>query len=604
MFGPAEGRSRKSYAKPSAWLLRRHWRPPVDREATSRWLVLTVILPHVRIQLKERPASRRLILLVACACSLTAVRAESQDTSRVFVRPTSETADRMRLAQLAGDTSTLDAYLLRSPSLLFRRDDRASSWTFHAIRPDVQFINNTAIPFGPNTGVMWAQRGVSWRLSGGFAVQRGRFRAIVAPDLWYSGNAAFDFTGPLGIDINKPIPETRFGNGFANIWYAQPYSADLPWRTGANSALRLWLGQSGAWYDAGPVEIGVTSENMWWGPGIQNAIVMSDNAAGVPRIELRTPHPLRTRIGDFEGRWFVGALSESQYFDTAKTNDVRSLAGAALTWRPVFQPNLTLGVTRAVFATASGYGRVPFRWLNVFASTGHPADRAPSDSSLTPGGKDQLFSLFGRWVLPRDGFEFYAEWARQQFPASLHELVVAPSLSSGYTVGLQYRTPVPLTAPAYRLQFEVTNLEPSAAARDHPEGVFYTSRRVIQGYTELGKVIGAAIGPGSSSQWLAIDRVWPTASVGVTLNRIRWDEGVRAARVWPAYLGDCNQDVSIIPGLRGGHVVGDGYISANLQVATRLNYHFQNVSGCFGTARVDVHNTTLSISYSPFSPFR
>jgi hypothetical protein len=32
----------------------------------------------------------------------------------------------------------------------------------------------------------------------------------------------------------------------------------------------------------------------------------------------------------------------------------------------------------------------------------------------------------------------------------------------------------------------------------------------------------------------------------------------------------------------------------------RLNYDFQNVSGCQGAARVDVHNTTVSISFSPF----
>src|SRR5665213_554330 len=540
--------------------------------------------------------------VVSCATASVSITtaAVAQDTTRIFIRPTSEAADRMRLGQLAGDTTTLDAYLIRSPSMLLPRAAVKSGWTLNAIQPDFQLINNTAIPFGPNTGAMWAERGVSWRLTAGLDLSRGRFRALVAPDLWHMTNTPFDFTGPIGLYVNKPVPEIRYGNGFANIWYAQPYSADVPWRPGATPALRLWLGQSSAWYDTGPVEIGVTSENMWWGPGIQNAIIMSDNAAGVPRIELRTARPLSTRFGSFEARWFVGALSESQYFDTTKANDVRSLAAAVVTWRPAFQPNLSLGFTRAVFATSSGYGSVPFRWLDVFAATGHPANHPASDSTLTPGGRDQLFSLFGRWVLPSDGFEFYTEWARQELPYSLHDLVTAPTRSHGYTLGLQYRTPVPITDPAYRLQFEVTTLEPSASARDRPEGVFYTSRRVIQGYTELGKPIGAAIGPGSSSQWLAIDRVWATGSVGLTFNRVRWDEGVRAARVWPGYLGDCNQDVSIIPGVRGGHSLGNGYLSADLQVADRLNYHFQKLSGCFGPDKVDVHNTTLSISFSPF----
>lgn len=521
--------------------------------------------------------------------------------AQVLVRPTSEASDRIRLSQLAGDTSTLDSYLVRSPSLLLPRDSSAAGWLLHGIRPDAQLINNTAIPFGLNTGAMWAERGVSWRVTTGLNVSHGKFRLIVAPDLWFMANTQFDFTGPLGLVINKPIPETRYGNGFANIYYVRPYSADLPWRPGATSRLQLWLGQTGVWYNAGPVEIGATSENVWWGPGIQNAIVMSDNAAGVPRIELRTPHPIRTRAGTFEAQWFVGALSESQYFDTTKANDVRSLAAATVTWRPNSQPNLSLGLTRAVFATASGYGSVPFRWLDLFANTGRPANHPAADSSLTPGGRDQLLSLFGRWVLPADGFEFYSEWARQELPMSLHDFIVAPTRSHGYTVGMQYRTPVPITDPAFRLQFELTTLEPSASARSQPEGIFYTSRRVIQGYTELGKPIGAAIGPGSSSQWLAIDRVWRNGSMGFTFNRIRWDEGVRAARVWPGYLGVCNEDVSIIPGVRGGHSIGGGYLSADVRLGDRLNYHFQNLSGCFGPDKVDVHNTTVSISFSPFS---
>lgn len=542
----------------------------------------------------------RSILLGALAFVVSAPVASAQDSTRFFVRPTSDQADRMRLRQLAGDTTMLDAFLVRSPSLLLPADSRHSAWTVHGIRPDAQLITNSAIPFGPNTGVMWAERGVNWRVSTGVDVTRGRLRIVLAPELWFTSNADFDFAGPLGMFVNKPIPVVRYGDGFANIWYVRPYSADLPWRPGKSSLLQWWPGQSGAWYDAGPVEVGVTTENMWWGPGIQNALLMSDNAAGIPRIELRTPRPIRTRAGSFEAQWFVGALSESQYFDTTKTNDVRSLAAAVVTWRPAFQPNLSLGATRAVFATSSGYSRIPFRWLNVFANAEHPANHPAADSSLTPGGKDQLFSLFGRWVFPSDGFEFYTEWARQEFPTSLHEFIVAPTQSHGYTLGMQYRTPVPITAPAYRLQFEVTTTEPSASSRDRPEGVFYTSRRVIQGYTQLGKPIGAAIGPGSSSQWLAIDRLWPTGSVGLTFNRIRWDEGVRAARVWAGYLGDCNQDVSIIPGLRGGHAVGGGYLSADLRLATRLNYHFQNLSGCFGSDKVDVHNTTVSISYSPF----
>ncbi len=463
-------------------------------------------------------------------------------------------------------------------------------------------IGNSDTPFSLNDGGLWAGRGVSGRITGGVAFAQGRFRVVIAPELWASSNARFDHNrGRFKFFLPSP-PDTRYGDGFADPWYAQPYSADLPWRYGSTGTGRLNLGQSGAWFNFGAVEVGATTENMWWGPGIRNAIVMSDNAAGVPRLELRTPRPWRTRAGNFEARWMVGALSESPYFDTTKTNDVRSLAAAAVTWNPWFQPTLTLGVTRAVYATAGGYSNVPLRWFDVFAPTGHPAERAPSDSSLYPGGKDQLFSLFGRWVFPADGLEAYAEWARQELPKSVHDFIVDPSQSHGYTLGLQYRKPAPLTKATFRVQAEVTTLEQSPTFKNRPVGVFYTSRRVIQGYTQLGQPIGASIGAGASSQWLALDRVGPKGSIGVTFNRIRWNEDVRSTYNWPAFVAYCNHDVSVLPGLRGGRALGGGYLSGELIAGTRFNEFFQNQSGCptGGPSRIDVHNTTISLAFTPF----
>jgi hypothetical protein len=517
--------------------------------------------------------------------------------------PTSDATDRTRLAQLAGDTSSISGFMLRSPSATLLADSavRGTARSLTWLLPDIQLLSNSATPFSMNDGALWAGRGLNARLTTGVDVRRGRLHVVIAPDFLFASNAEFVRNVDDWKFYTPHPPVLRYGDGFADPWYVQPYSADLPWRMGRVPITRIWFGQTGAWYNTGPIEVGATTENMWWGPGIQNAIVMSDNAAGIPRLELRTSHPIRTRIGDFEGHWFVGALSESQYFDTTKANDVRSIAAAAVTWRPVFQPTLTLGITRAVYATANGYGDVPFRWLDVFAATGHPADHPPSDSSLYPGGRDQLVSLFARWIFPDDGFEAYTEWARQELPSSLHDFIVSPTHSHGYTIGLQYRKPAPLTAGTFRIQAEVTTLEQSGSFKTRPVGVFYTSRRVIQGYTEFGQPIGASIGPGSSSQWLAIDHVSPSSSYGLTLNRIRSNEDVRSNYNWPPAIGYCNHDVSLLPGVRGGHSVGDGYVNAGLIVGDRLNAFFQNRSGCQGPSKIDLHPVTVSISYSPFS---
>ena len=533
----------------------------------------------------------------------TSVPATSRPAATV-VRPTSPANDRTRLRQLAGDTASLTRYMLRSASseLFASVRDTAESWTA-VLRPDFYVIANSAVPFSMNDGALWAGRGVSTRVEGGVALRRGRVHVVFAPELWLTTNAAFSHNRDPQKFFTPSPPEPRYGDGYADPWYVQPYSADLPWRFGRVPMGRITPGQSGVWVDAAAVQVGATTENVWWGPGLRDAIVMSDNAAGIPRLELRSAHPLRTGIGELEWRWFVGALSESQFFDTTKANDVRSIAAAAVAWRPAFAPTLTVGATRAVYGTASGYGDVPIRWLDVFRATGHPADRALNDSSLTPGGRDQVFSLFARWVFPDDGFEAYTEWARQEFPTSLHDFLASPSQSHGYTLGLQYRKPVPAGARTFRVQAEFTTLEQSETFRDRPVGVFYTSRRVIQGYTQLGQPIGAAIGPGASSQWIAVDRLWPSASLGVTFNRIRWNEDVRSTYNWPPYVAYCNHDVSLLPGIRGGRALGGGYLSGELIVGTRLNAFFQNQSGCptGGPSKIDEHNTTLSISFTPFA---
>jgi len=579
----------------------------VERRGSHRLVEFTARLAGV-LPASVSAAALAAVSLSVAAPTLSAQTAAADTIARHVlgvVYPTSDAVDRLRLSQLAGDTSHLDAILLRSPSVMMidtgstGAHRRSLTW----LRPDIYGIINSATPFTLNDGAMWAGRGVSTRSSAGMDIRRGKLHLVIAPEFWSASNADF-VRNRDPWKFFTPHPDyLRYGNGYADPWYVQPYSADVPWRMGNSPLLRIWFGQTGAWYNTGPVEIGVTTENMWWGPGIRNAIVMSDNAAGIPRIELRTPHPLKTRIGDFNARWFVGALAESPYFDTTSANDVRSIAALAVTWRPVFQPTLTFGLTRAVYATSNGYGNVPLRWLDVFANTGHPADRPASDSSLYPGGRDQLISLFARWVFPEDGFEAYAEWARQELPNSLHDFVVDPSHSHGYTLGLQYRKPAPADAMTFRIQGEVTTIEQSGDFKNRPVGVFYTSRRVIQGYTEFGQPIGAAIGPGASSQWFAIDRVSSTSSYGFMFSRIRWNEDVRSTYNWVPSVAYCNHDVSLLPGIRGGHMFGDGYLSGELIVGHRLNAFFQTQSGCQPGApsKIDLHPVTVSISFTPFS---
>jgi hypothetical protein len=345
--------------------------------------------------------------------------------------------------------------------------------------------------------------------------------------------------------------------------------------------------------EVGRLAMGAATENLWWGPGIRNAIVMSSNAPGIPHLFLRTAAPLRTRLGLVEGRWIVGTLRESAYFDFQPENDARSIGAIAISLQPAGDPNLTLGATRAVYATRTG-SSLPFgSALDVFRSVRRPAVPPAPDSGAV-GGRDQLFSLFGRWVFPESGFESYVEWARFEPPASLRELLADPGNTQGYTVGLQWARPVS-SGSVLRLQSEATYLEPGSPPDQQPTISSYASTTVPQGYTHHGQIVGAAIGPGASSQWLAGDYLTESGRIGVFAGRIRWETA--AFYNIPTIPSFIKHDVSVFVGARGGYRIMGMDASAALTVGKRFNYLFQNVSTDFSAAdAVDIRNYTVDLT--------
>jgi len=508
-----------------------------------------------------------------------------------------EEVDRLRAEELVLGVTAGRSLLLRSASSL-----TAAQLGFSAIAPQFLLVSNSALPFSQNDGALWAGRGLSSRTVLGVKLEGRRARLILAPEIIVSANSDWWLDSTFYL---PPLSPANNGGGYAFPYYAVTYPVDHPLRFGPRRIHRLDLGQSTASLLVRSLELGFSNENEWWGPGIRNAIVLSNNAPGFPHLFVRTRRPIDTRFGPVEMRWLVGGLTESRYFDTVSTNNVRSLAAFAATLQTKWDPNLSVGLARSVYATATGWGDVPWRWFDVLARTnrGKAGPLTPlRDTALTPGGKDQIFSVFARWVFPADGLEIYAEWARRELRPSLRDFLVAPNHTQGYTLGAQWRRGA-WRSGTFRLQSEMTQLEQSATFRDRPVGSWYTSRRVVQGYTNRGEMIGASIGPGASSQWLAVDYLKPVWRLGAFVGRTRWNEDVHSTAGFPEYVGYCNHDVSIYPGVRGAKISRFGSVSAELTLQNRLNAFFQNGGGCPNVgARVDIRNNTLSVSFTPFRP--
>jgi hypothetical protein len=494
--------------------------------------------------------------------------------------------ERLRIAQLLGQATT-EGYLFRTPSSLMNQileDD--ATWSMTLLAPEIRGINNSDLPFSFNDGPLWAGKGWNRIVTIGARTRWGPLSLILAPQFIYQENQSFHF-------IPYPLDGAPARDAYANPFHPAPQSMDYPIRFGNEPLDEIDWGQSSIRINAGPLAFGFSTENAWWGPGLRNGILLSNQAAGVPRAFLQTKNPIHTKLGAFEGLWILGRLQESDFFDQDNSNDYRTLSGIVLTFQPSFALGLTLGVGRTVFAPVvegSSRWRAGF---HAMESVGSPNRGDPTTEDQLQ--RDQISILFGRWVFAPHGLEIYGEWARFEEPASFRDFLEFPQHSAGYTAGFQWVQASNQSA-RLRTQVEITNLEPSSTFRHRTPFSSYASQVVPHGYTHKGQVIGSGIGPGASSQWLALDRLASTWSAGVFAGRIRWDT---AAWLTSAVKRWGREDVSMFWGARGGVEVSGWGLFMDISHGVRINYLFQTfipdpVSG--RAEGVDVANTSISVT--------
>ena len=537
-------------------------------------------------KLIQRATILSIALLLSCGAVLRSPVAGQQISMRSLPTLAAQAEDRIRISHLLGQTGT-EGYLLRTPSTLLNKilKDEAA-WSITLIAPEIRGISNSDLPFSFNDGALWASRGWNRLVTIGARTRLGPITLLLAPQFIYQENQSFHF-------IPYPLDATPERDVHANPFHPAPQSMDYPIRFGNEPLDEIDWGQSSIRIDAGPLAFGFSTENAWWGPGLRNGILMSNQAAGVPRVFLRTKNPIRTKLGEIEGLWILGRLQESDFFDLDDSNNHRTLNGIVFTFQPSFDSGLTLGIARTVFASALKGSSEWRAALNVLQSVG-----TPNRGELNPEGqleRDQISVLFGRWVFAPHGLEIYGEWARFEEPSSFKDFLEFPQHSSGYTAGFQW-VQASNQWPGLRAQVEITNLEPSSTFHHRSPFSSYASRVVPHGYTHKGQVIGSSIGPGASSQWLALDYLASTWRTGVFAGRIRWDT---AAWLTSAVKRWGREDVSMFWGARGGVEVSEWELFMDISHGVRINYLFQTfipdpVSG--RAEGVDVANTSISVT--------
>lgn len=374
---------------------------------------------------------------------------------------------------------------------------------------------NTHNPYSLNDGEMIPARGYQTMFSAGVYAKLGPLSIQLRPEYIYAENRAFDGYSEKQSDISWAA------------YYNFLNRIDLPERFGDKAYKRASWGQSSIRLTVGPVSLGLSNENLWWGPGMRNSLLMSNTSGGFLHYTLNTVKPIRTPIGSFEAQIIAGRLDGSGFLppDTNRTwynssaklyvpkrNDWRYLNGMIISYSPKWVPGLFIGITRSFMIYHEDMGNFP-----VISPTNKKNNNGGSE--IAQGG-DQLMSSFIRWVLPKEHAEVYFEYGREDHSYNLRDFILEPDYARAYIFG--FRKLFPLTAhPGECLQFdlEVTQLEQNRTNTQRESIYFYAHTDIRHGYTNRGQYLGAGIGTGSDMQSISISWIKSLKMIGLQLER-------------------------------------------------------------------------------------
>lgn len=354
---------------------------------------------------------------------------------------------------------------------------------------------NTGFPWGGNDGPVWAGRGLTTSLQGGVSFAEGPISLVVNPIVFRAENTAF------ALQPNGTTGTGRFADG------AFPLEVDRPQRFGNAPYSRFDWGQSTLRVDLLGVTAGVSTANQYWGPATTYPVILGNNAAGIPHVFLGTERPTDIGIGRVQARLVYGVESQSSFSpvtgpttftDAAHPGTKRFMSGLVMTYSPAPIPGLDLGAAR--FFHQAWRGRVgaselrtPFE--GILKSSLAPGPQLPGGNN-PDALKNQLVSLFARWVLPHSGFEMYGEYGHEDHNVDLRDVESEPDHSRIAMIGFRkafVRTDSTLSG----LRAEYIDGTASTLGRHRGQDGTYIHTVLTQGHTQDGQLLGADIGAGS-----------------------------------------------------------------------------------------------------------
>ena len=286
---------------------------------------------------------------------------------------------------------------------------------------------------------------------------------------------------------------------------------------------KLFWGNSSIRLNLGAASIGISSENIIWGPSVFNPLILSSHSPGFMHATFNSSRPLKTPIGSFEWQMIAAYLDpmNPKYQALAEVASAiapgrRYLNSAMLVYQPKWTPGLSLGVTRVVQENESELNANK-QWFLLLNNV----DRASDANFETEQSRDQYAALFFRYLMQHSNAEFYIEWGRNDAFFNLRDAIQRLDHTRAYTLGFRKLFNLNEDKTKYwQIISEYTRMQQPPSWPLLSGGSWYVHGGALQGYTHLGEILGAPIGQGSNAQTLRLSKFNGVQQYGIQLERV------------------------------------------------------------------------------------
>jgi hypothetical protein len=361
------------------------------------------------------------------------------------------------------------------------------------IKASIELQNNSNLPYGYNDGSMFPAIGLQKRVSFGFLVKNDFLEINFQPEFVQANNSK-----PT---LFKGNPKD--GNYWTRYFYINTNHIDNYTQFGNSTINYNSLGQSRIGYRKNDHSIGISNENIWWGPGVLNSLIFTNQAPGFKHLYYQTNKPIQTKLGSIELNVILGRLNnvlpnnqDDSLMRTLWSGGIlpkksvnRLIATGILTLQPKVLPNLFIGLA--------------FSTQNYM------------DTSLLKTKYQHIQTFMFRYAMPNDHAEFYGEIG---YTNTIPGFVLGGKKLFKYNNNRYFEFGVECT------QLGIMDPRKIFVMNDvygpPQRNSWYTNTSVLQGYTNNAQLLGAGIGPGSNAQTIYFNYKYKNSTIGLQFERI------------------------------------------------------------------------------------